>query len=156
MKLGCAIKNNQSNNMQYPKNAKVYSKHFYPSVLQHKKSPPNNRTFALLSSPALFILCLVINEKIDQCINFKILEVLCKNYQLIPKMLLRNSIISIMLNVGANNFTMLLNRRENELKISMKMVKRLKKRISIPKITILLSLIVNVLQNGQLNTAKRD
>ena len=33
-----------------------------------------------------------------------------------------------MFNVGANNFTMLLNRRENRLKISLKMVKLLKQK----------------------------
>ena len=44
------------------------------------------------------------------------------------KMLLHNSIIITMFNVGANNFTMLLNRRENGLKISIKMVKPLKQK----------------------------
>ena len=41
---------------------------------------------------------------------------------------LRNSIISTMFNIGANNFTILLNRRENRLKISMKIVKLLKSK----------------------------
>ena len=71
-------------------------------------------------------------------------------------MLLHNSIVSTIFNIGANNFTMLLNRRENSLKISMKMVKLLKQKDKYSEIHHSFESDSKCIKNGQSNAAKRD
>jgi len=100
----------------------------FEKIIESKNLLQVIKHYSFSSSAALSALRLLIHEKVGQCVSSKIFEVTCKSCYLSSKMPLRDSIISTMFNIGANNFTMLLNRRENGLKISMKMVKLLKSK----------------------------
>ena len=80
------------------------------------------------SSAALSALRSLASEKIHKLVSGKCIEIACEECYSSSKFVMHKHITRTLFNMGVNNFTMLLNRKENSLKLNLKLVKLLKQK----------------------------